>query len=128
MALWKFASMSNLLHNYRIHLSTRVKFLNSFVRSRLTYFCQYWNLTTAQFVKLDVTYRTLLRRMLRRGFNRVDTDGDFRFKISNKKHHNICHTEDVSTFIRKNKRTMQVMSFECLLIVTKRTPMAQHRR
>ena len=38
-----------------------------FVRSRLTYSCQNWNLTTAQFVKLDITYRTLLRRMVRRG-------------------------------------------------------------
>ena len=39
MALGKFASMSNLLQNHRIHLSTRLKFLNSFVRSRLTYSC-----------------------------------------------------------------------------------------
>ena len=72
MVLGKFASMSNLLNllqNHGIHLSTRVKFLNSFVRSRVrsTYSCQNWNLTTAQFVKLDVTYRTLLWRMVRRG-------------------------------------------------------------
>ena len=85
MAFGKFASMSNLFHNIGIHLSTRVKFLNSFVRSRLTYSCQNWNLTTAQFVKLDVTYRNLLRRMVRRGFNRVDTDRDFGFKIDNEK-------------------------------------------
>ena len=104
MALGKFASMSNLLQNRGIHLSTSVKFLNSFVRSRLTYSCQNWNLTKAQFVKLDVTYRTLLRRMVRRGFNRVDTDGDFRFKISNEKLHNICNTEDVSIFIRKQQK------------------------
>ena len=84
MALGKFASMSNLLQNHGIHLSMRVKFLNSFVRSRLMYSCKNWNLTTAQFVKLDVTYRTLLRRMVRRGFNLVDTDGDFCFEINNK--------------------------------------------
>ena len=104
MTVGKFASMSNLLQNHGIHLSTRVKFLNSFVRSRLTYSCQNWNLTTAQFVKLDVTYRTLLRRMVRGGFNRVNTDGDFRLKIDNEKLHHICYTEDVSLFIRKQQR------------------------
>ena len=107
MVLGKFASMSNLLNllqNHGIHLSTRVKFLNSFVRSRLTYSCQNWNLTTAQFVKFDVTYRNLLRGMVRRGFNRVDTDGDFRFTIDNEKLHHICHTEDVSLFIRKQQK------------------------
>ena len=103
MALGKFASMSNLLLNHEIHLSSRVKFLNSFVRSRLTYACQNWNLTTAQFDRLDVTYRTLLRRMIRRGFNRVDTEGDFRYKINNVKLHAICRTEDVSCFIRKQQ-------------------------
>ena len=102
MALGKFASMSNLLQNHGIHLSTRVKFLNSFVRSRLTYSCQNWNLTTAQFVKLDVTYRTLLRRMVRGGFNRVNTDGDFRLKIDNEKLHHFC--QDVSLFIRKQQK------------------------
>ena len=40
MAYNKFASMSNLLQNRHIFLKTRVKFLNSFVRSRLTYSCQ----------------------------------------------------------------------------------------
>ena len=42
--------------------------------------------------------------MVRRGFNRVDTDGDFRFKIDNEKLHHICHTEDVSLFIRKQQK------------------------
>ena len=103
MALSKFATMSNLLRNSGIHLSTRVKFLNSFIRSRLTYSCQNWNLTKAQFDKLDVTYRNLLRRMIRCGFSRVDTDGDFRYKINNAKLHTICNTKDVSDFIRNQQ-------------------------
>ena len=37
MAYAKFATMANLLQNFKIHLKTRVKFLNSFVLSRLTY-------------------------------------------------------------------------------------------
>ena len=40
-------------------------------------------------------------KQIRRGFNRVDTDGDFCLKIDNEKLHHICHTEDVSLFIRK---------------------------
>ena len=64
MAYNKFASMSNLLQNRHIFLKTRVKFLNSFVRSRLTYSCQNWNLTLCQYEKLNVTYHNLLRRMV----------------------------------------------------------------
>ena len=77
MAYAKFATMANL-QNSKIHLKTRVKFLNSFIRSRLIYSCQNWNLTMGQFEKLDVTYRNLLRRMIRGGFKRIgDNDGDF---------------------------------------------------
>ena len=39
MTYAKFATMANLLQNSKIHLKTRVKFLNSFVGSRLTYSC-----------------------------------------------------------------------------------------
>ena len=67
------------------------------------YSCQNWNLTKAQFDKLDVTYRNLLRRMIRCGFSRVDTDGDFRYKINNAKLHAICNTKDVSDFIRNQQ-------------------------
>ena len=42
--------------------------------------------------------------MVRRRFNRVDTDGDFRFKIDNEKLHHICHTEDVNLFIQKQQK------------------------
>ena len=40
MAYAKFATMTNLIQNSEIHLNTRVKVLNSFVRSRLTYSCK----------------------------------------------------------------------------------------
>ena len=54
MAYAKFATMANLLQNSKIHLKTRVNFLNSFVHSRLTYSCQIWYLTMGQFEKLEV--------------------------------------------------------------------------
>ena len=39
MAYTKFATMTSLFQNSKIHLKTSVKFLNSFVRSRLMYSC-----------------------------------------------------------------------------------------
>ena len=63
MANAKFTELSNLLQNFRVNLRTRILFLNSFVRSRLTYACQNWNLTLYQYERLDISYRTFLRRM-----------------------------------------------------------------
>ena len=45
MAPSKFTEMSNLLQNFSINLKSRVMFLNSSVRSRLSYACQNWNIT-----------------------------------------------------------------------------------
>ena len=42
MAYAKFATMTNLIQNSKINLKTRVKGLNSFVRSKLTYSSQNW--------------------------------------------------------------------------------------
>ena len=79
----KFAQMSNLLQNHGILLRTRIKFLDSFVRSRLTYSCQNWNLTQSQYDRLDSCYRLFLRRMVRGGFRRIDQSADdFRYKLS----------------------------------------------
>ena len=87
-------------------MKTRIKFLNSFVRSRLTYSCQNWNLTLRQYEKLDVTYRNLLRRMVRGGFKRCgNDDSDFRYKLSNDKIHNICGTSNVSNFIKNQQKS-----------------------
>ena len=46
LACAKFAELSNLLQNFHINLRTRILFLNCFVRTRLTYACQNWCLTT----------------------------------------------------------------------------------
>ena len=102
----KFAQLSNLLQNFSIRLSTRVIFLNSFIRSRLTYACQNWNLTKLQYQRLDVAYRTFLRRMIRNGFKCInEKENDFRLHISNEQLHNICGTKDVSDFINKQQKS-----------------------
>ena len=105
MSQSKFAEMSNLLQNFSINLRTRVMFLNSFVRSRLSYACQNWNLTELQYDRLDVTYRVFLRRMVRGGFRfRDEINGDYRYVISNIQLHQICGTSDLSLFIRSQQR------------------------
>ena len=106
MAYAKFAELSNLLQNSKIHLKTRIRFLNSFVRSRLTYACQNWNLKSAQYDRLDVAYRLLLRRMVRGGFKRSgdDDENSFKYKFSNEKIHSICGTHNVSDFIKNQQK------------------------
>ncbi|XP_066919328.1 uncharacterized protein [Clytia hemisphaerica] len=106
LAIVKFAQMSNLLQNFQINLRVRIFFLNSFVRSRLTYSChQNWNLTSLQYDRLDVTYRKFLRRMVRGGFRYVDeVNNDFRYVISNNQLHTICGTSDVNVFIKQQQR------------------------
>ena len=101
MANGKFSELLNLFQNYKINLHTRIKFLNSFVRSRLTYSCQNWNIKSSQYERIDVVYRLFLRRMVRGGFRHcTDVDNQFKFKLSNYKIHNLCNTSDVSNFIK----------------------------
>ena len=104
MAMSKFVEMSNLLQNIKINLRTRITFFNSFVRSRLIYSCQNWNLGVNQLERLNVTYRNFLRRMIRGGFSHVDEQrNDYRYRINNEKLHNICGTDELSIFIKKQQ-------------------------
>ena len=98
-----FQQHKYLLRNFHISLKTRVKFLNSFVRTRLTYGCQCWSCTKAISQKFDSCYRQMLRKMIWRGFERFEKDNDFSYKICNIQLHKICKTEDVSTFIQQQQ-------------------------
>lgn len=62
MANAKFAELSNLLQNFRVNLRIRILFLNSFVRSTLTYACQNWNLTSYQYERLYISCNTFCSR------------------------------------------------------------------
>ena len=100
----KFQQMSNVLQNFQINLKTRILFLNSFVRSRLVYPCQNWNLSAQELDRIDTTYRKFLRRMVRGGFAFVNqAENDYRYLISNAQLHRICGTSDVSYFIRSQQ-------------------------
>ncbi len=96
----------NLLLNCNIYLQTRIIFLRAYIRSRLTFNCQSWVLTTEQSNKIDATWRTFLRKMIRGGFRRQeDANGeDYRFYYRNEDIHRICNTHDVSEFINTQQR------------------------
>ena len=104
LAVSKFTEMTNLLQNFNISLMTRILFLNSYVRSRLTFACQNWNLDAKQVERLNITYRRFLRRMVRGGFRFVDeTNNDYRYRINNKRLHEICGTADLATYIGRQQ-------------------------
>ena len=52
MAISKFAEMKKLLCNYRINISTRVRFYVVYIRSRLCYSSGTWTLTQKQYSRV----------------------------------------------------------------------------
>ena len=67
-----FAEHRKLLTNMNIKIRTRVQFLESLVRSRLTYGCHSWRPTQPEMDKIETTYRFFLRRMIWNGYTRVN--------------------------------------------------------
>ena len=90
-----YAEHRKMLTNIYIHLPTIVNFLNSLVRSRLTYGCHAWRPTKRELSKLSFTYNYCLRSIILNGHKRVNAattdnsippeDIDWRYKISNAK-------------------------------------------
>jgi len=102
-AVAKFYELGMKLMNYKISLKTRVKILNSLVRSRLTYSCQCWSLTEKQKQKISSTYNGFLRRMVKGGFRRKkDT---WNFALTNNEILEMASTEEIEKFIHKQQRT-----------------------
>ena len=96
--------MSNLLQNFCINLRTRILFLNSFIRNRLVYACQCWNINLYQMNLLEVTYRPFLRRMIRGSFRFIDKqNNDYGYQISNDQLQDICGTGNLSIFVQRQQ-------------------------
>ena len=92
-----FNENRRLLKNYRINLQTRIHFLNSLVRSRLTYNCQTWPLTKAQTGTLNASYVRYLRELLRGGASRKPNTHSM--MLTNKEVYEITKTEELGCFI-----------------------------
>ena len=69
----KFAELKKLLCNYHLRLSIRMKFYNTYIRSRLCYCCETWTLTSKQYNRIETVHTQFLRRMVRGGMARMSS-------------------------------------------------------
>ena len=103
----KFQEMKRVLCDRDIAIKTRSIFLTSFVRSRLCYAVQSWNLNETHIKKLEVKWHGFLRRMINGGFKRQapidDQHENFAYKYSNKDLQNISNTSSLRQFIIKQQ-------------------------
>ena len=106
VAQTKFNQLSKKLNNRKIFLKTRVCMLNTMVRSRLTYSCQTWNINKQQQQRVQSAYISMLRKMIRGGFERtVDENNELTFKyvLSSDDVLHICNTEDVLQYVKRQQ-------------------------
>ena len=94
-----FDKNKKLFKNFAICLSTRVKLLNSLVRSRLVYNCQTWPMTKTQINTLNAAYVRFLRQLLRHGQTKI---GDtYKPKIKNDEVYRLTKSEHLFTYIER---------------------------
>ena len=99
-AFTAFNSNRRALTNRNISLPARVSLLDSLVRSRLLYSA--WNLTQLEKKRLDVIYRSFLRKMVYKRYVKKDPqNGDYSFMISNQKLYEVTRTVPLQDFIDK---------------------------
>ena len=103
--------MKSVFLDKRIFLSTRVKFLEACVRSRLLYSVQAWQLGAKDMQKLESVWCGFLRRMVKGGFSRrnapknkkdksiPEEEIDWSYKLSNEKIREITKTNEIKLFV-----------------------------
>ena len=67
LARGKFAQMRKILTNMRINMSTRLRFFEVYVRSRLVYCAETWAPSKAQIDRVEAGQMKMLREMVRGG-------------------------------------------------------------
>ena len=78
MAHGNFSELHKLLRNYKLKLSTRIRFYEVYIRSRLCYCCETWTLLKEQLNSLEATHMQVLRRMVRAGMDRLTSIKDIK--------------------------------------------------
>ncbi|KXJ21767.1 hypothetical protein AC249_AIPGENE15187 [Exaiptasia diaphana] len=89
-AFEKWNELKHVLTDHHIKMSTRAKFLNAYVRSRLLS-VQIWPLSEKEQSKIESVWHGFLRRMVKGGYKRMKDDGNeevndeegWHFKYSN---------------------------------------------
>ena len=106
----KWNELKSILLDRRIFLSTRMKFLEACVRSRLLYSVQAWQLNAKEMQKLESVWSGFLRRMVKGGFIRKNApknkkdksipeeEIDWSFKLSNDDIRKITKTSEIKDF------------------------------
>ena len=109
----KWNEMKNVLLDKRIHLSTRVRFLEACVRTRLLYSVQAWSLNAKEMQKIESLWHGFLRRLIKVGFKRQNAAKDkndnsitqeeinWAYKISKKRLTQVTKTVGVKEFCVK---------------------------
>ena len=88
--------------NRNVSIKTRTKIFNALVRSRLVYGCQTWSLTVRQLQRIKSCYTSMLRKMVRKGYRRVE--GTFRYVLGNEQILKICGTKCVGVFVANQQK------------------------
>ena len=88
LAKMKFQELKKVLQDREIDIKTRAAtYLQMFVRTRLLYGAQSWNLKEAEIKRIEVVWHGFLRRMVNGGFSRKESSDptveNFSFKYSN---------------------------------------------
>jgi len=73
-ANYKFKQMDHIFKNNKIKMKIRLIYYNSYVRTRLTYGCQLWNLPEKLRGKIQGVHTKHLRTIIRGGFERKGGD------------------------------------------------------
>ena len=109
----KWNEMKNVLLDKRIHLSTRVRFLETCVRSRLLYLVHAWSLNAKEMQRIESIWHGFLRWLVKGGFKRQNAPKDkndncippeeinWAYKIRNKRLTQITKTVGVKEFCVK---------------------------
>ena len=98
----KFYEIGIKIMNFKIALQTRVKILNSLIRSRLTFSCQCWTLTEKQKHRITVVYNSMLRKMVKGGYRRKEDS--WSFVHTNDDIIRMARTESIGVYIEKQQR------------------------
>ena len=102
MAEAKFYEHGKKFMNHKLNLPVRASILNSLVRSRLTYGCQSWILTAEQQDRINAAYTSMIRKMVRKGYERKQNE--WAYKLTNKNLLDIARTESACSFVGKQRK------------------------
>ena len=81
LAKGKFQEMKQVLCDREIDLKIRANFLQTFVRARLLYAVQCWDLKEAEIKRLEACWHGFLRRMVTNGFRKKEPENEQSFAL-----------------------------------------------